>query len=151
MPLSQPNIVTRRRFPRVETRLSLEVRAECDLLFNTMTVNISQTGLSFETDRNTFKQLTVNQRVSEKSQPVEVDIKITLPKEDGSSIDICTHCRLFQLRRISRDCYHIGLEYAKLSESDDQELTRYIERITAGGRNWQRCQTHNIPAMQNKH
>jgi len=144
MPMNQPTVSTRRRFPRIEVSLSIEIKAECGLIFNAITKNISQTGLLIVTDRNQFEQLTVNQRLSEKSQLAEVTIKITLPMEDGASINIHTHCRLFQFRRISRDCYHIGLEYMALSESEYDELTRYIQGVITCGESRQLSQTSDM-------
>jgi len=127
---------TRRRFPRIEASVPIEVKAECGLVFNATTKDISQIGLLFGTGRNVFQQLTVNQRLSEKSQPVEVDIKLMLPMADNSSVEICTHCRIFQLRRVSSDCYHIGLEYTELSETDYNRLTQYIKNVAVSRKNW---------------
>lgn len=140
MSMIQSNVKTRRRFPRVEAKLPIEVRAECGLVFNATTKDISQIGLLFDTGRKIFQQLTLNQRLSEKSQPVEVDIKLTLLMEDKSPVEICTHCRLFQLRRVSSDCYHIGLEYTKLSESDYDRLTQYIKDVATSRKPWKMCQ-----------
>jgi len=140
--MKQPTVSTRRRFPRIEVDLSVEIKAECGLVFTATTKNISQTGLLIVTDRDRFEQLTVNQRLSEKSQPVEVTITITLPMEDATSIQ--TECRLFQFRRISRDCYHIGLEYMGLPEPEQDGLTRYIERVIAQGRDRQLRQTSDL-------
>jgi len=137
--MSQPNTKSRRRFPRIDASLPVEVRAECGLVFNAMTKNISQIGLLFATGRDTFEQLTVNQRMSDKSQPAEVDIKLRLPLE-GRSVEVSTHCRIFQLRRVSSDCYHIGLEYMELLESDYDELTHYIKDIATHNKNWPLCQ-----------
>ncbi len=142
MPMKQPTISTRRRFPRIDVDLPIEIKAECGLVFNAITKNISQTGLLMVTDRDKFEKLTVNQRLSEKSQPAEVTVKITLPMENTTTIH--THCRLFQFRRISRDCYHIGLEYMELPESEHNELTRYIQGIITHSSNRKAPQTSGI-------
>ena len=144
MLMNQPVVSTRRRFPRIEVGLAIEIAAECGLIFNTTTKNISQTGLLIVADRETFEQLTVKQRLSEKSQLAEVAIKMLLPVEDGSLATLSTYCRLFQFRRISKDCYHIGLEYMALSESEYDELTRYIQGVIAGGRKRQLSQASDM-------
>ncbi len=152
MPMNQPTVSTRRRFPRIEVSLSIEIKAECGLVFNAITKNISHTGLLIVTDRDTFEQLTVNQRLSEKSQPAEVNIKMILPMAEGASINTHTCCRLFQIRRVSKDCYHIGLEYMNLSKLEYDELTRYIQGVAACGRGRQLCQTTAmLSAELNKH
>jgi len=120
----------------VEVRLPIEVRAECGLVFNATTKDISQIGLLFDTGREIFQQLTINQRLSEKSQPVEVDIKLMLPLADNRSSEIYTHCRIFQQRRVSSDCYHIGLEFTKLSEPDYNRLTQYIKDVATSRKSW---------------
>jgi len=144
MSMHQPSILTRRRFPRIEVSLAIEVKAECGLLFDTVTRNISQTGLLIVTDRGTFKQLTMNQRLADKSQPAEVDIKLSLSREGDASIVIQAHCKLLQYRRISSDCYHIGLEYSELSESEYDELTGYIQGVTAYREGGQLCQMRAV-------
>ncbi len=135
--MNQPAVSTRRKFPRIEVGLAIEITAECGLIFNTVTKNISQTGVLIVVDRKTFEQLTVKQRLSEKSQLVEVAIKILFPVEDGALVTLSTCCRLFQFRRISKDCYHIGLEYMELSEAEHDKLTRYIQGVIANGRRHQ--------------
>jgi len=142
MSMAQSNVKTRRRFPRIEVSIPIEVRAECGLVFDAMTKDISQIGLLFATGRSIFQQLTVNQRLSEKSQPAEVDIKLILPMEDKRPIEICTHCRIFQLRRVSSDCYHIGLEYTKLSEPDYNRLTQYIKDVATSRKTWKMRQQY---------
>ncbi len=104
---NQSKIVTRRRFPRIDVSVPVAVKAKCGLTFDAVTKNISQIGLLFITGQKTFEQLALNQRSSEKNQAAEVDIKITLPMESGVSIELFTHCRVFQLRRVSSDCYYV--------------------------------------------
>jgi len=134
--INQSNIITRRRFPRVDATLSVEVRAECGLTFSAVTKNISQIGLLFVTDEKRFKQLTLNQRSSETRQPVEVDVNIMLPMASETPIELFAHCRVFQLRRVSSDCFYIGLEYVGLSEENYNNLSQYIEGIATRSEGW---------------
>lgn len=142
--MNEPAVPTRRKFPRIEVDLAIEISTECGLIFNTTIKNISQTGLLIVTDREAFEQLTVKQRLSEKSQLAEVAIKILLPLEDGFLATLSTCCRLFQFRRISKNCYHIGLEYMALPESEYGELTRYIQGVMEESRKRQPPQTSDM-------
>ncbi len=143
MPMKQPTISTRRRFPRIEVDLPVAVTTASGQTFDLVTKNISQTGLLIVADRDQFEQLTASQRRCEKSRPAEAAIRMSLPIEGAPPIH--TGCRLFQFRRFSRDCYHIGLEYMALSEPEQDALSRYIQEVVARGRSRQPCQAGGTP------
>jgi hypothetical protein len=101
--------------------------------------NISKAGLMIECNRQTIEDLIPRESTPSPKTPVRLEILFTLkqqtsirqqePLEQGqkTQTDLFAICNIIHVRRISRDVYHIGVEFLVFPNDDYAVVAQYVE------------------------
>ncbi|MEX0619663.1 MAG: PilZ domain-containing protein [Pseudohongiellaceae bacterium] len=115
----------RRRYPRVllngDVELFLEQESRPALL-----LNVSPTGAQLECRHQLIQYLTSNKNEAGMYPPM--DIAFSLPQPGGRKTSLRLSCAVSYCRRLSQDCYHLGLDFGEVSGKDEQAFQRFIDQ-----------------------
>ena len=103
----------------VQTREGQPVSAEV--------ANISRAGVMLECDRQTLELIHPKAMTANPGSPLETALAFTIPSQTGGKVAINCTCHIIYARRLSRDVFHVGLEFKDLEEHLAPHLEHYIE------------------------
>jgi len=82
------------------------------------TINISRTGVQLQCTEAPTEAL-----YQQTCYPPECELKVVLPAPWPV---VSARARILTKRRLARDCFHLGLEFIRFTESGEQDLVDYL-------------------------
>lgn len=86
--------------------------------------DIAKDGITLSCDRETLDQLLPNTLSIAPRQPKQLEVSFTLPEE---SSPIHSHCEVYSLRRLSRNCFQLAMKFMDIAENDLERVTQFID------------------------
>lgn len=119
--------VNNRIHPRVKAHFPVEVTAGDGVKLEVFLENVSINGLMIVASQYDFETILVNSRGLQLNKPVEADLRFSLhDKDKPANGDIQVRCRAVYVRRQSQNKYFIGFKFLKISQHNQQLVTRYV-------------------------
>lgn len=129
MPIMKRNL---RHHIRVPIRVSATVQTRNGQQVSTEVANISRTGVMLACDRQSLELIHPKGMTANPGSPLETTVAFTIPSQIGGKVAINSRCHIIYARRLSRDLFHIGLEFLNLEEHLVPHLEHYIEAHREG-------------------
>ena len=114
----------RRKYPRINLAGEVNILVAGVIRTGTL-INVSPSGIQVECRRRLIEQL--NQFKRESGLLPEFDLEFTLP--NGVQVKAC--CDVSYCRRLSQDCYHLGMNFTRLSRLDEERVDEFINHAVA--------------------
>ena len=116
--------VERRFHPRYTVSLPVQLQLMSDdkaVELTLESMNLSQVGIQLKSDPDVVELFTAQQQ-----RPATCTLRCDLPCQ-GATFEC--DCRLLVSRRISHDCYYLGLMFDHPTEESKQLLTCYLSHL----------------------
>ena len=112
---------------RVPIRVSATIETPTGQQLQTELANLSRTGVMVECNRETLELLHPKAVTAAPGTGAPAVIHFIIPSKIGGKITVDTPCNVVYARRLSRDVFHVGMEFKKLEEHLVPHLEEYIE------------------------
>jgi hypothetical protein len=116
-------MIERRMFPRFPVRLRAEISQDGDASFEAVAIELSRSGLSLETTRETVEVLAQGGSVLTPGDRFRVQLEFG--EATGCSGSLKVDCLTSHARRISQARYHIGARFDGI-ETGEARLEAYL-------------------------
>lgn len=93
--------------------------------------NLSRDGVMIPCDPDTLSRVIPNQESVAPHLAVPVHFDLCLP--DGNQSPVRCQCDIIYVRRVSRDCFNMGMSFSAFEEEGQQRLDDYINQQLAKG------------------
>ena len=91
--------------------------------------NISRTGLMINCDQNEVRTLIPAQRAPAPGAWIEVKASFAVPVVAGQPVSIVAHGHIVHMRRISRNEFQIGVQFAEFEGNGFQYVDNYVSKL----------------------
>ncbi|WP_077530621.1 PilZ domain-containing protein [Vreelandella utahensis] len=126
----RPNL---RHYHRIPVNLEAFLERGGETLPNCTVNDLSRAGLQIECAPDTLEQLVPNGEPVAPHMAIPVQVVFTIPLGKSDSTCIRARCDVVAVRRIARDCFHVGMSFAEFEEDALPMLDHYInEQLSAG-------------------
>jgi hypothetical protein len=123
--------VNLRNQQRVETALDVALTRPDGARVVTHVSNLSRAGMMIECDAQTARVLVPGNRTPAPGNWLEVAAEFSVPVVITQPVTIRADCHVVHLRRISRDCFQVGLQFIEFDGSGFSHLDAYVARLLA--------------------
>jgi len=114
----------RRKYPRIKTRLPVEVVADGEILSATA-FNLSQAGLELGCDHRTTIYITPRSYRTMPGDNATAHLRVRL--QDRAVVAV--HCKVVHCRRLARDDYRLGMRFLAFEQAEaESALIRYLDQ-----------------------
>jgi hypothetical protein len=117
----------RRRYPRLDVEIPLELALPNDGALTAEMVNLSIDGLQFRCDHETARRIVPKGYVATPGERAEVLVRLRLPFVGHPSTAVEIHCRVIILRRLSANEYRFGLAFIGIEGQDYRVLESFVD------------------------
>ncbi|MGM0451416.1 MAG: PilZ domain-containing protein [Pseudomonadota bacterium] len=129
-PSGRPNL---RHYHRIPVNLEASLEQDGQLLPVCPINNLSRSGLQIACSPETLGQLVPNGEPVAPHMAVPVHIAFEIPVGEADSTRIQARCDVVTVRRIARDCFHVGMSFTEFEDDADALLDHYINEQLAAG------------------
>lgn len=91
--------------------------------------NLSRAGMMIECDARTAQVLVPGNRTPAPGHWLEVTADFSVPVVITQPVKIHAACHVVHLRRMSRDCFQVGLQFIEFDGSGYSHLDNYVARL----------------------
>ena len=117
--------------PRVKANFAADVLLAEQQQIEVPAANISLTGIMLDATQADFRAILGERHANfspHQTEPREMDVKFCLPGGPGlgrmAKIDV--RCRAIYVRRISQNCFHIGLKFIGLDAGAESKIAKFV-------------------------
>ena len=117
--------------PRVKANFAADILLAEQQPIEVPVANISLTGIMLDATQVEFRALLGERHTifsPHQTEPREMDLKFCLPGGPGlgrmAMIDV--RCRAVYVRRISQNCFHIGLKFIQLDAGAEAKIAKFV-------------------------
>lgn len=121
----RPNL---RHHNRVATQLTVEVSTGDGLTAECESANLSRAGLMLVCTPEQVSQILPNDSPIAPRQAVRLHARFSLPVISLQSVSVSVDCDVIYVRRVSRDCFQVGMEFVEFEGSGRDYVDQYIDR-----------------------
>ena len=126
----RPNL---RHYHRIPVNLEASLERGGEALPPCTINNLSRAGLQIECTPETLDLLVPNGEPVAPQMAIPVQVAFTVPVGESDTAVIQARCDVVTVRRIARDCFHVGMSFAEFEEDALPMLDHYInEQLSAG-------------------
>ncbi len=126
----RPNLRHYHRIPvDLETSLEQDGRSLPTCPIN----NLSRSGLQITCSPETLNRLLPNGEPVAPHMAVPVHVAFEIPLGESGSNVVRARCDVVTVRRIARDCFHVGMSFTEFEGDTDTLLDHYINEQLAAG------------------
>ncbi|TDT43262.1 PilZ domain-containing protein [Halospina denitrificans] len=127
---SRPNLRYHHRIP-VDLELHLEVNGE--KLPPCRVGNLSRSGIMVPCSQEILDQIAPNQESVAPHMAIPVRAQFEIPMGDNGSAWVDCGCDVVTVRRVARDCFHVGMSFTSFEDEGETLVDRYINEQLATG------------------
>ena len=127
-PTSRPNLRHHHRIP-ADLELHLEIHGET--LPPCRISNLSRSGIMVPCSRDILDQIAPNQESVAPQLAIPARAQFEIPVGDNGSAWIDCQCNVVTVRRVARDCFHVGMSFTSFEEDGGALVDRYISEQLA--------------------
>ncbi len=113
---------------RVETQLEVMVSLPSGEAVQCRATNLSRTGMMISCNNETLKQLVPEQKSPAPGQWIDIMAKFSVPVVAAQNVTISADCHLIHLRRVSRDEFHVGLQFCGFEGNGQGYVDQFVSR-----------------------
>jgi len=113
---------------RIETQLDVIVSLPSGKAVQCRATNLSRTGMMISCDNETLKQLVPGQKSLAAGQWIDVTAKFSVPVVAAQNVTISADCHLIHMRRVSRDEFHIGIQFYGFEGNGHSYIDQFVSR-----------------------
>ena len=129
-PSGRPNLRHHHRIPvNLDASLEQDGRPVPACTIN----NLSRSGLQIACTPEALNQLVPDGEPVAPQMAVPVHIAFEVPVGESGSTRIQARCDVVTVRRIARDCFHVGMSFTEFKDKTDSLLNHYINEQLAAG------------------
>jgi len=121
----------KRLYPRVIRQFSAIIENSQGVRLNVLAIEASSKGLAVKCSTYQRDLITPGGSFICNGKPVELNVWLELPFDDGHAENIGARCYVSFSRRISNSQCEIGMRYAQLDQDGYHTLIKFIESATA--------------------
>lgn len=126
----RPNL---RHYHRVAVNLDVSLEQEGQSVPIGTINSLSRSGLQIQCSQEALNQLIPNGEPVAPHMAVPVQTAFDIPVGESGSTRVQTRCDVVTVRRIARDCFHVGMSFTEFKDNADALLDRYINEQLAAG------------------
>lgn len=127
---SRPNL---RHYHRIEVDLDATLITENDTIGPCTIRNLSRSGIMVPCSSEIVDRIIPNHEPVAPHLAVPLTLNFDLPAADGSQVSIACRCDVVYVRRVARDCFHVGISFVRFDDDGEQQVDDYINRQLAAG------------------
>ncbi len=113
---------------RVETSLDVVAILSEQVTVNCKATNVSRAGMMISCDEKTLNRLVPNQTSPAPGQWIEISTQFSLPVVASQNVTVSADCHIVYLRRVSRDEFHVGIQFCRFEGNGHQYVDQYVSR-----------------------
>lgn len=125
---TKPNL---RNQQRVDVGLSVLVSNPAGDELQCQAANVSRTGIMLRCGLDAVRQLIPGQVTPAPGQWIQVSTRFAVPVVASQSVSIRVHGHIVHLRRVSRDEFHLGIQFNDFEDNGYDYLDQYVSRLLA--------------------
>jgi hypothetical protein len=126
--VAKPNLRNQQRVD-VATEVTVEKPDGSSLVCSVS--NISRTGLMILCGRDEVQALIPGQQTPAPGTWIEVKTSFSVPVVASQPVSVIAHGNIVHLRRISRDQYQIGIQFAEFDDNGFEYVDLYVRKLLA--------------------
>ncbi|WP_228160532.1 MULTISPECIES: PilZ domain-containing protein [Marinobacter] len=121
----KPNL---RQQQRIATRLEVIVSDREGNTLTCHTANLSRAGMMVECESERLDTLIADKRNIAPKDPVELDVRFSIPVVTVQSVTVEARCYVVHIRRVSRRMYHLGLQFSQFEGNGHDYVDQFVAR-----------------------
>ncbi|MDX1756745.1 MAG: PilZ domain-containing protein [Marinobacter sp.] len=125
---SKPNL---RNQQRVDVELEVTVSNPAGEELRCEAANLSRTGVMLRCNLETVRQLIPGQTAPAPGQWIQVSTRFAVPVVAAQTVSVCADGHIVHLRRVSRDEFHLGVQFSEFRDNGYDYLDQYVSRLLA--------------------
>ncbi|ENO13346.2 PilZ domain-containing protein [Marinobacter nanhaiticus D15-8W] len=122
----KPNL---RQQQRVPTNLEVTVTHPDGTCITCKTANLSRAGMMVECDSARVQELVPDRLAVAPKDPIQLSIKFSVPVVSVQSVNVEAQCDVVHIRRISRQVFHLGLQFRFFEGNGHDYVDQYVSRL----------------------
>lgn len=95
--------------------------------------NLSRSGLQIACAPETLNQLVPNGEPVAPHMAIPAHVAFEIPVGESGSTHVRARCDVVTVRRIARDCFHVGMSFTEFEDETEALLDHYINEQLATG------------------
>ncbi|ARU55947.1 type IV pilus assembly PilZ [Oleiphilus messinensis] len=111
---------------RIRSEIEATLLVDNEELCSTTIANISRAGIMIECNQKTLEDILPNQHQIAPKKPVQVEVEFNLPLSVYHEVSVKAYCNVIHTRRLSKNSYQIGLEFAHFANEDFRYVEQYM-------------------------
>jgi len=119
---------------RVPAKMPATLETQTGTTLSADIANLSRTGLLLACDRETLESIHAKDTPFSPNRHVPLLVRFTLNSDITGNLTLNIQCGVVHVRRLSREQYHVGVEFKHLDENLVPVLEGYIESYRETGR-----------------
>ncbi|MDI9244910.1 PilZ domain-containing protein [Marinobacter sp. CHS3-4] len=130
--VAKPNLRNQQRVD-VATEVTVEKTDGSSLVCSVS--NISRTGLMIACGQDEVRELIPNQQTPAPGAWIDVKASFSVPVVAAQPVIVVTHGHIVHMRRISRDEFQIGIQFADFEGNGFDYVDNYVSKLLAAEAN----------------
>lgn len=130
--VAKPNLRNQQRVD-VATEVTVEKADGSSLVCSVS--NISRTGLMISCGQGQVKELVPGYKTPAPGAWLEVKASFSVPVVAGQPVSVVAHGHIVHMRRISRDEFQIGIQFAEFDGNGFEHVDRYVSKLLSATAN----------------
>lgn len=122
-----------RHYSRIKAQLQANILKDGDLKVTAAIENLSRAGMMLTCDNQTLSQLLPVTTPIVPRQPVQLAVEFTVPVVATQTVLVKTQCNVVYTRRVSRDSFHVGLEFDSVENNGYSYINQFIDAQQKAG------------------
>ncbi len=127
---NRPNL---RHYHRIEVDLEATLITDDDTIGPCTIRNLSRSGIMVPCSSEILDRVLPNHEPVAPHLAVPITVDFDLSSASGESIRISCRCDVIYVRRVARDCFHVGMSFVRFDEDGEQQVDEFINRQLAAG------------------
>ena len=127
---SRPNL---RHYHRIEVDLEATLITETDTIDACQIRNLSRSGIMVPCAPEVLDRILPNHEPVAPHLAVPLDAHFELPGASGAATKVSCRCDVIYVRRVARDCFHLGMSFVSFKGNGRELVDDYISRQLAAG------------------
>ncbi|GAA3570582.1 MULTISPECIES: PilZ domain-containing protein [Marinobacter] len=123
---ARPNL---RHNQRADVDMEVQVCTTSGDQCSCATANLSRSGLLLKCDMATVSQLLPHQRPPVPGEWIEVTTRFSVPVVASQKVAVEAQGHIVHLRRVSRDEFHLGIQFKAIENNGYDYVDRYVSRL----------------------
>lgn len=118
-----PNLRSQQRVP---VELSAVLSTTNGEVFETQALNVSRAGMQIECDMACLTKVLPSRHSAAPGDSIEIDLEFSLPLFRSQPTAILARAEIIHVRRVARDRFRVGLQFAKVGGNGYLYLEQYV-------------------------